>query len=602
MRKILGQFVESRWFSLADLLIVLGSGVIWYFRPEFGWKILLIALLPWGVRLLAGRSPFKYTVFDLPMLVFILTAVIGAKVAYNQQESWAKFWLIVASVLLFYAIAAQPRENTWLFVQAMACLGVLITIFFLLVYDWQANPVRSELINRVGVAWMKVRPTIQYTLKDEDIISNILLVLFPFPVVLLFHARSDHKNNRRLLIFAVVSTAIFVAGLCMAAIMEAVMAFIIGAIVTIWWQVSSVLERGGSVLIRRIFLICSGLVLLLSLFFLIGFPDKVLEISKDLPVLSRFETRMAVVVDTIHLAKDFPFTGGGLGAFPGLYSEYILVIPFFYIPISSNLFLQMAVEQGAIGSLAYVCVLVGGALILIRPLWRRVVKQDQLPLLFLTLAGYVAFMVVGMMDAKLFKGPGIFLLFIIPGFSTFALDNPQGKDRSKHYPDILLGASLVIFVVSLGGNFLATYYANLGAVELARLDLAGWPNENSQVPKSFEDYSSAARYFEIAARLDPGNSTANYRLGLLAIRREDFPEGCHYLQKAFDNDPQNRGIAKNLGYCYVWLGNLDSATAYLRSVPEAIKELEVYSWWWGTKNRNDLSDYANQMGLRLISK
>ena len=602
MRNYLGRLVDNQWFPLVDLLIVLGSGAIWYFRPEFGWKILFIALLPWGLRFLAGREPFKVTDFDLPILVFVLTAALGGWIAYDQHGSWAKFWLIVASVLLFYAIAALPRRNTWLFVQAMTCLGVLISIFFLLVYDWQTNPVRSELVNRLGVIWMKVRPNINYIIKDEDIISNILLVLLPFPVVLFYYARSDYKKRFWLLIFSAVSIIIFVVGLCMASIMEAVLAFASGAIILIFWGVSSALERGGYLSIRKFFLISTGLVLLIALFFLIGFPDKVLEIAKDSTALTRFENRLTVVDNTFHLAKDFSFTGGGLGAFPGLYSKYILVIPYLFISISSNLFLQMAVEQGVIGSLAYVSVLVGGALILISQLWRRVFEKDQLPVVFIALAGFWAFIVVGMMDAILYKGPGILFLFIIPGFSAFALDRPKSKDRSRHFPDFVLGASLIIFLVSMGGKFFPTYYANLGAVEMARIDLAGWPNANSQAPKSVDTYNSAVQFFLMAMRLDSSNSTANYRLGVLAVSREDFSEGCKYLQRAYDEEPQNRGIDKNLGYCYVWLGEFDKALTYLQDIPEAGDELWVYSWWWGTQNRNDLSGNATQMVEKILSQ
>ena len=61
------------------------------------------------------------------------------------------------------------------------------------------------------------------------------------------------------------------------------------------------------------------------------------------------------------LAGDFPFTGGGLGAFSGLYSTYILVI---FVPLftySHNFFLDVAVEQGWFGLAALVVMLVGSA-------------------------------------------------------------------------------------------------------------------------------------------------------------------------------------------------------------------------------------------------
>ena len=43
---------------------------------------------------------------------------------------------------------------------------------------------------------------------------------------------------------------------------------------------------------------------------------------------------------------DYPITGAGLTSFPGLYSQYMLVIPYFYFTNSHNLFLDVAIEQG----------------------------------------------------------------------------------------------------------------------------------------------------------------------------------------------------------------------------------------------------------------
>jgi len=120
--------------------------------------------------------------------------------------------------------------------------------------------------------------------------------------------------------------------------------------------------------------------------------------------------------------------------------------------------------------------------------------------------------------------------------------------------------------------------------------------------KVIEEYQVVTQYFQMVKRLDDGNSTANYRLGMLAVGRQDFPEGCRYLKRAFVTSPNHRGIIKNLGFCYVWLGELETALPYLRSIPEASDELGVYAWWWESHNRNDLSGFANQMVLRLNSQ
>jgi hypothetical protein len=72
-----------------------------------------------------------------------------------------------------------------------------------------------------------------------------------------------------------------------------------------------------------------------------------------------------------------------------------------------------------------------------------------------------------------------------------------------------------------------------------------------------------------------------------------------YLEKARNEAPGYRGIIKTLGYCYVWLGNLEKAQLLLTQIPEAEHELNVYIWWWGTQGRPDLSEKASMMSARL---
>jgi tetratricopeptide (TPR) repeat protein len=322
---------------------------------------------------------------------------------------------------------------------------------------------------------------------------------------------------------------------------------------------------------------------------------------RNIPQFSRFENRLIVIDNTLHLTKDFLFTGGGLGSFPGLYSLYILDIPNLYISHGSNIFLQMATEHGVIGSIAYLSIVVGGIFILLQRLYKKDIEENKRYLVYLSMLGYAALLVVGMFDAILYNGLSIFVIFIIPGFAVFTLFQPQRNDYSYLYPISILFACVFLFLSSFGGKLPASYYANLGAIKMAQLDLTGWTFDQFITPQDSDQYGEAANSFERALNFDPRNQTANYRLGLLAYRDVDYQISRPYLEKAYLADPGNRGIIKKLGYNYVWLGNVDEAEKYLREIPEAGTELENFSWWWGTQNRNDLSDYANQMVKKLIS-
>jgi hypothetical protein len=68
-----------------------------------------------------------------------------------------------------------------------------------------------------------------------------------------------------------------------------------------------------------------------------------------------------------------------------------------------------------------------------------------------------------------------------------------------------------------------------------------------------------------------------------------------YLEMAHSQDSKHRGVIKSLGYCYVWLDQLEDAAELLADIPEAEYEMGVYSWWWKTQGRADLADRALEM-------
>ena len=66
-------------------------------------------------------------------------------------------------------------------------------------------------------------------------------------------------------------------------------------------------------------------------------------------LVGALEGRLEVARQAFLLAGDFSLTGGGLGAFPGLYAWYIQGVPFLYLDQAHNLYANIAVEQGVVG-------------------------------------------------------------------------------------------------------------------------------------------------------------------------------------------------------------------------------------------------------------
>jgi hypothetical protein len=110
----------------------------------------IIALVPWGIRIAVGKFPLQRTALDIPLVIFLLTAGVGVWAAYDRAAAWDKFWLIVASVLVYYALAGQSQSNSSLVYRSGIVLGASVSGYFLLTHN-QFNSA-TELRNRMGRA------------------------------------------------------------------------------------------------------------------------------------------------------------------------------------------------------------------------------------------------------------------------------------------------------------------------------------------------------------------------------------------------------------------------------------------------------------------
>jgi lipopolysaccharide biosynthesis regulator YciM len=134
---------------------------------------------------------------------------------------------------------------------------------------------------------------------------------------------------------------------------------------------------------------------------------------------------------------------------------------------------------------------------------------------------------------------------------------------------------------------------------MSQVELIGFPTNEWKVPAILPQLDLANASLHAALQADPTNRTANHRLGLISMRRGDFLSAIPYLEKAYQEAPDHRGIIKSLGYCYVWSGNMEKAQIFLSKIPEAKQELAVYVWWWQMQGRDGLSMNASVMNSKL---
>jgi tetratricopeptide (TPR) repeat protein len=154
--------------------------------------------------------------------------------------------------------------------------------------------------------------------------------------------------------------------------------------------------------------------------------------------------------------------------------------------------------------------------------------------------------------------------------------------------------ALFLFIAINLNGLRSAWYADLGAMQMAKTELIGFPTNEWTDPAIATEFEEAGTLLRSALDADPLNRTADHRLGLISMLQGDFLSAASYLEKAYAAAPDHRGIIKSLGYCYVWLGDREKALLLLREIPEAKDELDVYVWWWDTQGRHDLSVNATR--------
>jgi len=302
---------------------------------------------------------------------------------------------------------------------------------------------------------------------------------------------------------------------------------------------------------------------------------------------------------SLFILNDFPITGGGLGAFPGLYSQYILGIPYFNVPNSHNLFLDVAIEQGFPGGLSFLIIFLASVWFVSHAIAKPASKEMQF-FNWLVLFALAIAIIHGMVDDYLYNQAGAVLALFLAGISVIVKRESHAETKSIKQWDrqtvmlvTLIGVCLTAFL--LLNKIYSVWYADLGAVQMAKVELVGFPNAGWAGVEIVSQLQPADASLLSSLKSDSKNLTANYRLGLLLMLNRDFRSAATYLETAHLQAPAHRGVTKALGYCYTWLGELDKAQLFLADIPEAKDELDTYVWWWKSQGRADLSEIAYTM-------
>ena len=504
--------------------------------------------------------------------------------------------------MLYYALGSQPKQNLLLVSLLSFCLAVGVAIHFFLTFDF------SGTSTSIALWWMKNRPYVGWQAIHHGYTSGLLLIATLFAFYWLQHIwqKALNKVTAPLKIFALLGSGVIVLAFTLTMSRGLWVAAACGIGSWVLWRIVTLERFKNQPRIQSFFPLFVLLYLGAIIVFIYLGPARTIDSGEN---DYGTNTRAEAFERATYFLLDYPITGSGLGSFPGLYSQYVLVIPHFYYINSYNVFLDVAIEQGLAGGLALILVYMGSLWLAARAIMKAESDELRLPG-WLSLFVLIVTILHGLFYDYLYNGPGtVLLLFpvamtvLIVGSlnrSTAPIVQPRKTMSVPGRVMVAIPVLSIVVLLALNWDKLAgLWYADLGAVQMSQVELKHFPTNEWATSAVVPELTMADASLRSALRYDPNNQTANYRLGLISMLRQDFKSAAVYLEKAHESSPSHRGIIKNLGYCYVWLGEMDKAKALLEQIPESQQELDVYSWWWGVHGREDLAIYAFEFGSRL---
>jgi O-antigen ligase len=301
-------------------------------------EALAAGLLYWLLRWLAFGCFSRRTPLDWSVGLLALMLPVTLWATPLPGTTLPQVLRLGTSILLFYAVvnwAEDARRLSWL-VLGTALVGLALALVAIVSVDWFVNK-----LNFIPAALYTHFTTLFADTIHPNVMAGYLIILLPVIAAVLLFAGGQLPRGQHLgLVFAVL---FILAILFLTKSRGAWMGFaaVVLLLVALRWR------RGW--LLLPVFLLACGIVLVL-----VG-SGPVLEVLATSGSVSGVAGRVEIWSRAIYMIQDFPLTGIGMGAFSNLADA---LYPFFLavpgtIPHAHNLFLQVAVDLGIPGLIAW---------------------------------------------------------------------------------------------------------------------------------------------------------------------------------------------------------------------------------------------------------
>jgi len=527
------------------------------------------------------------------LLLFVSSALVGLWATYDPSLGWSVLTAILISLSIFWIIASS-LISPWSASRALVIVAGLFAFYFIFQYRHFDYQQETGLVPAIGRLTSSFSPNMVVFTPHPNAVASFLEGVLLVSLVVI--GRAGGRARWIWIMFSFfIAYGLFIS--------ESRGAWLGIAIAMGIWILLIFRERALQLLALGVG-ISAGLVG--GIFFVTRLaPGQ--NVPLLTPTLSTAYSRLTLYQNSLRLMKDYPFTGIGLGdTFGMVYSRYQLYIHVPFLSYAHNLFLSVSLGQGLLGLIALVGLMILFYYFVIRVERAGGIDSEARLMLFRAAwLGVTASLIHGLTDSAQFSNAVWTMpaLFVLAGIAV-AVGRRALISASEGIPARVIYVMGVIVVILLFGAVVfwqpltGAWYVNLGSTYQTKADLSPSLDESTRELL----LAQATENFEQALNIDPDQSTANQRLGLIALEHQDFETAVIYLERAYTREPHNQGTLKTLGYAYLWTGQLDAAEQLFRQVDfngNLADEMDYWYWWWGTQDQENLSSYAQDMAQRL---
>jgi O-antigen ligase len=517
--------------------------------------------------------------YDLPLGIFLISAVVGVLPAYDRSLSFPTLAALLGGVLLYFLLSRfLTNTRRWdAAALSLAFVTILLSVSFVTRLGYMEVSDKIEPLGKLAVWIARIAPDPALWQVPGNTLGTLLEgTIFMVAGMLLVQQR----RLTRVLLW--IGLGFAAAAVLLSASHGAWLA--VAAAGLLWaalhWKAFRWLAAAGAV----------GLSVV-GLYILAGGD---LHSLADVPLLGKVlgplfirPDRLEVYHGSLALIGDVPFTGIGLGGqFAMAYSRYglLLHVPFLYY--AHNLFLEIWLEQGLLGITAWIWLV---AAVAVSACQFRKWDKSTIRIRFeSTWIGLTVILIHGLSDARQAQDPYAWLpFFSLLGMNAALVINRSDlqEARNRWVQSLPVGGAAVFLLAALAFAWpLRVSNLNNQAALIEQRAELGQGLSQAQRDALLEQ---AAGLFQKSLGIEPGNRTANQRLGLIALSRHEFEQAVGYLSAASAADTDHTGIRKALGLAYAFTGETENALPLLHGQLNIVQEL---NYWGGYFRSNGLPE------------